>query len=65
MYLVGGTLAGRDYNCSQMYRLDLQTFNWDEVATMASEGEPDSLPVCIDEHTAILDGNTVIVFGGF
>ena len=65
MYLVGGTLAGRDYNCSQMYRLDLQTFNWDEVATMASEEEPESLPVCIDEHTAILDGNTVVVFGGF
>ena len=48
-----------------MYRLDLQSFNWDMVATMASQGEPDSLPVTIDEHTAILDGNTVVVFGGF
>lgn len=38
MYLVGGALSGRDYNCSQMYRLDLQTFNWDMVATMASQG---------------------------
>ena len=65
MYLVGGTMNGRDYNCNQMYRLDLQTFNWDMVATRASEGQPTSLPVCIDEHTAILDGNTVIIFGGF
>ena len=43
----------------------MQSFNWDMVATMASQGEPDSLPITIDEHTAILDGNTVVVFGGF
>ena len=29
MYLIGGCITGKDYNQSQMYRLDLQTFNWD------------------------------------
>ena len=48
-----------------MYRLDLQTLNWDLVATKASPGDPSSQPVCIDEHTAILDGNTAVIFGGF
>lgn len=49
-----------------MYRLDLQTLNWDQVGTRAAPDQPDSLPACIDEHTACLDGgNKVIVFGGF
>lgn len=38
MYLIGGSMNGRDYNCQQMYRLDLQTLNWDQVATSAANG---------------------------
>ena len=66
MYLIGGTMIGKDYNQSQMYRLDLQTLNWDSVGTRAAADQPDSLPLCIDEHTACLDSNNkVIIFGGF
>ena len=66
MYLIGGTMNGKDYNQLQMYRLDLQTLNWDSVLTRAAPDQPDSLPTCIDEHTACLDANNkVIVFGGF
>ena len=50
-----------------MYRLDLQSLNWDSVGTRAAPDQPDSLPSCIDEHTACLidDSSKVIVFGGF
>ena len=66
MYLIGGSMNGKDYNQSVMYRLDLQSLNWDTVQTRTTSDDPDALPQCIDEHTACLDGNNkVIVFGGF
>jgi len=55
MYLIGGCMHGREYSCSQMYRLDLQSFNWDLVGTKG--GEEHTPSGSIDEHTAILDGN--------
>ena len=33
MYLIGGVMTGRDYTQNQMYRLDLQSLNWDIVGT--------------------------------
>lgn len=64
MYLIGGVMAGRDYNQSQMYRLDLNSLSWDSVGTRC-DGDRSNLPGQIDEHTACLEGNRVIVFGGF
>ena len=61
MYLIGGTMNGRDYVCSQMSRLDLQTLNWDVIQTRGSG----DMPQCIDEHSACADGSKVYVFGGF
>lgn len=29
MYLIGGTMMMKDYQQTQIYRLDLQTYNWD------------------------------------
>ena len=46
-----------------MYRLDLQSFNWDLVGTKG--GEINTPPGSIDEHTANLDGNQIVIFGGF
>ena len=63
MYLIGGSMNGREYQCAQMYRLDLSTMSWDMVGTRcAQEGQ---LPVTLDEHSAILEGNRIIIFGGF
>ena len=58
-------MQGREYTQNNMYRLDLQTFNWDSVGTR-SEGEENSIPSQIDEHTVCLnDNNKAIIFGGF
>lgn len=62
MYLIGGCMGGRDYNQSQMYRLDLQTLNWDQVGTRS---DSDCVPQQIDEHTVAQDGNLCLIFGGF
>ena len=52
----------RDYNVGQiMYRLDLQSMNWDTVGTRGGE----EAPSCIDEHSCCQMGNKVVVFGGF
>ena len=64
MYLIGGTITGKEYAQSQMYRLDLQTYNWDQIATFG-DGDPSFCPAQLDEHTAVLEGNHAIVFGGF
>lgn len=64
LYLIGGVMLGRDYNQSQIYRLDLSTMIWDRISTRSS-GEKEELPGQIDEHTAVLAGNRVVVFGGF
>lgn len=38
MYLIGGVMTGRnEYNQNQMFRLDLQTLNWDSVMTRADD----------------------------
>ena len=63
MYVVGGTMNGREYTCSQMCRLDLQTLQWDQVGTRGTKDG--DMPACIDEHSAVLDGTQVIIFGGF
>ena len=56
-------MAGREYIQTQMYRLDMQTLNWDIVGTRESmEG---ATPGTLDEHTATLHGNHVYIFGGF
>lgn len=61
MYLIGGSMHGKEYNCSQMYRLDLTTLNWDLVKTRGANA-----PVgCMDEHTACLNGDQIVIFGGF
>ena len=31
MYLIGGVMGGRDYNQNQIFRLDMQSLNWDLV----------------------------------
>ena len=61
MYLIGGSMHGKEYTCSQMYRLDLNTLNWDMVKTRGEKAPHGSL----DEHTADLNGDTIVIFGGF
>ena len=61
MYLIGGTMNGRDYVCSQMSRLDLQTLNWDVIQTRGSA----EMPNCMDEHSACCENGKVYTFGGF
>lgn len=53
MYLLGGSMVGKEYTCSQMYRLDLNSWNWDLVKTRG-ENAPSG---CLDEHTASLNGD--------
>lgn len=61
MYVIGGSM-NRDYNCaSQMYRLDMQSLNWDTVGARGAE----VTPKIIDEHTCSQMGNKVVIFGGF
>jgi N-acetylneuraminic acid mutarotase len=62
MYLIGGCMNGREYSNLQMYRLDMHSLNWDLVGTKGGDDIP---PGSIDEHTAILEGNQIIIFGGF
>ena len=54
----------KDYQQTQIYRLDLQTYNWDQVQTR-SEDDNASIPNQIDEHSAEIDGSRVVIFGGF
>ena len=58
-------MGGRDYNQNQMYRLDMQSLNWDSVQTRPEVADRGDLPMQIDEHTVCVDGTKVIVFGGF
>lgn len=61
MYLVGGSMHGKEYTCNQMYRLDLNTFNWDLVKTKGESGPVGSL----DEHSASIHEQSIVIFGGF
>ena len=58
MYLFGGSdLETENQN---FYALDLKTYEWRIVRSVG-----DTKPLTRDEHTALLYGNSMIIFGGF
>ena len=59
MYLFGGS---QNFNSNaRLYSLNLRTQAWNEVKTTLHAKTPSS----IDEHTAVIHNDQMIVFGGF
>ena len=56
-YSYGGSNAGMESR--QLYALDLRTFKWEKLH---AKGD---VPEDRDEHSAVLDGATMVIFGGF
>ena len=48
-----------------MYTLDLNLFKWATVKVKAENDDPTNLPRTRDEHSCVLNGNSMIIFGGF
>jgi N-acetylneuraminic acid mutarotase len=63
MYLFGG--SSKESENITMYTLDLQLFRWVEVKAKAENDDPENLPHTRDEHSCILYGDSMIIFGGF
>ena len=63
MYLFGG--SSRECENAEMFTLDLKLFKWAIVKVKADKDEPINLPKTRDEHSCVMNGNSMIVFGGF
>lgn len=62
MYLFGGNygLSSND----KFYSFDPATHIWDLVKSRAANNEPGNLPPALDEHSAVIHEDSMIVFGG-
>jgi len=63
MYLFGGTM-GLTSN-SKFYALDLQSFKWELIRAKAADNDAGNLPEPLDEHSAVVCDDKMILFGGF
>ena len=63
MFLFGG--SSKESENVDMYTLDLQLFKWSVVKAKAENDDVTNLPRTRDEHSCVLLGNSMIVFGGF
>lgn len=63
MYLFGG--SSKDSENVEMYTLDLQLFRWAPVKPKAENDQPENMPQTRDEHSCVLYGDSMIIFGGF
>lgn len=63
MYLFGG--SSKESENVDMYTLDLQLHKWSKLAVKPEDDLEENLPKTRDEHSCVLLGNYMIVFGGF
>ena len=63
MYLFGG--SSKDCENVDMYTLDLNLFKWSVVKTSPKDGLEENMPMTKDEHSSVMLGNSMIIFGGF
>lgn len=59
MYMFGGSSPREIAPNQVLWCLDLRTFKWEHVK---AKGNP---PESRDEHTAVSDNQSMIIFGGF
>ena len=63
MYLIGGSY---NFNSNaNVYSLDLRTFKCEMLRVRGAGGDLENIPAARDEHTAVIHGDTIILFGGF
>ena len=60
-YLFGGSDLGKDNN--KMFEFDISTNEWKVISDLGSEANKDH-PMTRDEHSAVLWGETIVIFGG-
>jgi len=63
MYLYGGSYSLE--NNKQFFALDLTNFKWEVIKNQGLNGIEENVPQPRDEHSAILIGDTMVIFGGF
>ena len=57
MILYGGVIG--DFNNNEIFALDLKTYKWTIIKTTGDA------PESRDDHSACIEGDTMVVFGGF
>ena len=63
MYMFGGsTRVSENLN---FYTLDLVKDQWQIIKPKALHGDPENFPKTRDEHSCILQENSMVIFGGF
>ena len=63
MYLFGGS-SGVVEN-KDLFSLDLNSHKWKIEKQLPMDGDENHLPKTRDEHTAVLHGASMVIFGGF
>jgi len=63
MYLFGGSNGSADNET--LYKLDLNKYIWTVVKPKYADNDSRNNPLCRDEHSCCMDGDNMIIFGGF
>ena len=50
---------------SDLFSLDLTKNYWQYIKAKPKDGKPTNLPVSREEHSAVLNEDNIVVFGGF
>lgn len=64
MYLFGGSTKTQSENL-QMFSLDLEKHQWSLLKPKPKDGNEINLPETRDEHSCVVYGESMVIFGGF